>query len=119
MVILPLLPPPDILYGMRIVNWSTGRLYNSRNKRKGMKMGASPVERVCVCSLLCCCLAAYHKNSVYPLSGIGAWQLCKWVCAMMPRDQVIINDAKISSFKPQFSCGRGYEGRVNCRPSKS
>jgi len=61
----------------------------------------------------------YRKNSVYPLSGIGAWQLRKWVCAMVPRDRVIGNDAKISSFERQFSCCREYEGRVNCRPSKT
>jgi len=28
----------------------------------------------------------YHKNSVDPLSGIGAWRLRKWVCVMVPRD---------------------------------
>ena len=34
----------------------------------------------------------YRKNSVYPLSGIGAWRLQKGLYAIVPRDRVIVHD---------------------------
>ena len=38
----------------------------------------------------------YRKNPLYPLSRIGAWQLHKGMCAMVPRERVTGRDAEIS-----------------------